>query len=183
MTSPTVASPLLRPAPTGRAILFRPDEIIVSKTDRKGIITYANQVFCRVSGYTEQELLGAPHSIVRHPDMPRCVFRLLWETIASGREIFAYVKNLARTGDHYWVHAHVTPTRDGSGEIVSYHSNRRVPSERAVNTMEAVYRELLDIESRYTNRQAGMAAAQEALVAKLKEVGMSYDEFVFSLED
>ena len=99
-------------APTGRERMFGEDEIIVSKTDLKGRITYANSVFLRVAGYAEEDVLGQPHSMIRHPGMPRAVFKLLWETIAGGREIFAYVKNMARDGDHYWVFAHVTPSFD-----------------------------------------------------------------------
>ncbi|HPV77190.1 MAG TPA: PAS domain-containing protein, partial [Gemmatimonadaceae bacterium] len=89
--------------PSGRERSFGEDEIIVSKTDLQGKITYANDVFIRVSGYEEDELLGAPHSIIRHPDMPRAVFKLLWDTLATGREVFAYVNNMARNGDNYWV--------------------------------------------------------------------------------
>ncbi len=74
--------------PTGRERTFHEDEIIVSKTDLKGVITYANQVFVRVAGYSEQELLGQPHNLIRHPDMPKCVFKLLWDTISQGNEIF-----------------------------------------------------------------------------------------------
>ena len=99
-----------RPRPTGREISFGEDEIIVSKTDTRGVITYSNTVFQRVSGYTEEELQGKPHSIIRHPDMPRCVFRLLWDTVQSGHELFAYVLNLAKNGDGYWVFAHITPS-------------------------------------------------------------------------
>ena len=94
-------------APTGRERMFGEDEIIVSKTDLQGKITYANSVFLRVVGYAEEDVLGQPHSMIRHPGMPRAVFKLLWETIAGGREIFAYVKNMARDGDHYSVFAHV----------------------------------------------------------------------------
>jgi len=101
--------------PTGVESHFGDDEIIVSKTDPRGVITYANEIFIRVSGYSEEELLGAPHSILRHPAMPRCVFKLLWDTIQGGREIFAYVVNLAKTGNHYWVLAHVTPSRRRCG--------------------------------------------------------------------
>ena len=97
---------------TGVERFFDKDEIIVSKTDLKGRMTYCNDVFLRIAGYTEQELLGQPHSIIRHPDMPRCVFKLLWDTIGAGKEIFAYVINRAKNGDHYWVLAHVTPSRD-----------------------------------------------------------------------
>lgn len=86
--------------PTRHEVTFGEDEIIVSKTNPKGIILCANRTFLKVSGYTEAELLGKPHNIIRHPDMPRCVFKLLWDTIASGSEIFAYVKNMAKNGDY-----------------------------------------------------------------------------------
>ena len=118
---------MARVKPTGVERRFAEDEVIVSKTDLRGHITYANEVFVRVSGFREDELLGAPHSIVRHPDMPRCVVQLLWDRIAAWHEVFAYVLNMSKNGDHYWVHAHVTPTFDEQGKIVGYHSNRRVP--------------------------------------------------------
>nr|BFE86398.1 hypothetical protein GCM10020093_089990 [Planobispora longispora] len=118
--------------PTGVERTFAPDEIIVTKTDLKGHITYANDVFLRVSAYSEEEVLGQPHSLIRHPDMPRCVFALLWQEIRRGREIFAYVVNLAADGAHYWVLAHVTPSAGPGGQIVGYHSNRRVPGEAAL---------------------------------------------------
>ena len=103
--------------PSGRERRFDADEIIVSKTDATGRITYVNDVFCRVALYDEAELVGQPHSIIRHPDMPRCVFKLLWDTVERGEEIFAFVKNMAKNGDHYWVLAHVTPTVDAQGKI------------------------------------------------------------------
>jgi PAS domain S-box-containing protein len=81
------------------------DKFLVSKTDPRGIITYANEVFIEVSGYTEEELIGKPHNIIRHPDMPRTVFKLLWDTIKSGREFWGYVKNMAKDGSYYWVFA------------------------------------------------------------------------------
>ncbi|MCA9151616.1 MAG: PAS domain-containing protein [Planctomycetales bacterium] len=167
--------------PTGREQTFDVDEIIVSKTDTKGIITYANTVFMRVSGYKEDELLGAPHNLIRHPDMPRCVFKLLWDTIESGKEIFAYVVNLCKNGDHYWVLAHVTPSFDSSGRIVGYHSSRRVPDRTAVEQVIPIYRALCEVERSYSDRSEGMEAATQQLVAKLGELNMQYDEFVFSL--
>ena len=78
-----------RTSPTGREAGFGEEEIIVSKTDEKGRIPYANDVFLRVSAYSLNEVVGAPHSIIRHPEMPRCVFKLFWDTIAAGKEIFA----------------------------------------------------------------------------------------------
>lgn len=160
---------------------FRSDEIIVSKTDAKGRIIYANEVFLRMAGYSEQEILNQPHSIIRHPDMPRCVFKLLWDTIAAGKEIFAYVKNRAKNGDHYWVLAHVTPTFDKAGNIVSYHSNRRSPRPEAVQKADGLYRQLLAIEQGHPDRKLGMDEAFKAVVATLQTAGVPYDEFVFSL--
>ncbi len=160
---------------------FGSDEIIVSKTDSKGRIIYANEIFLRMAGYAEREILNQPHSIIRHPDMPRCVFKLLWDTISAGKEIFAYVKNRAKNGDHYWVLAHVTPTFDASGTIVSYHSNRRAPRREAVEKAEGLYRQLLAIEQGHPDRKVGMEAAFQAVVATLQNAGVPYDEFVFSL--
>lgn len=111
---------------TGVERYFDEEEVIVSKTDVKGIITYANRVFLRVAGYDEEGLLGRPHNIIRHPDMPRCVFKLLWDKLEQQEEVFAYVVNLAKNGDHYWVFAHVTPSIDRRSRVVGYHSNRRV---------------------------------------------------------
>ncbi len=92
---------------TGKEVFFDRDHFIVSKTDLKGRITYVNRAFCAIAGYGEGELLGAPHSIIRHPDMPRAVFKLLWDRLAEGCEVFAQVKNLTRNGDFYRVFAHV----------------------------------------------------------------------------
>ena len=156
--------------------------VIVSKTDLKGRITYANRTFMRLAGYGERELIGAPHSIIRHPDMPRCVFQLLWDTLQSGKEIFAYVVNLAANGDHYWVFAHVTPSRDATGEIVGYHSNRRVPDRRIVeDAIMPLYRTLLEEERRHSDRKAGLEASYGMVNALLKEKGVGYDEFILSL--
>jgi len=131
-----------RPTPTQVERTFGEDEIIVSKTDTRGRITYANDVFCRVSLYSEDELLGQPHSLIRHPDMPRAVFQLLWDAIQAGREIFAYVVNLAADGAHYWVLAHVTPSFDPAGRVVGYHSNRRSPHRDAVTAASELYARL-----------------------------------------
>lgn len=160
---------------------FSRDEIIVTKTDTKGRIIYANEVFLRIAGYSEAEVLGQPHSIIRHPAMPRCVFKLLWDTLESGKEIFAYVVNRSRNGDHYWVYAHVTPTFDAGGRIISYHSNRRAPRREAVAKAEGLYKELLAIEQSHNDRKVGMEAAFQAVVGKLQSIGVPYDEFVFSL--
>jgi len=166
---------------TGRERRFAVDEIIVSKTDLKGIITYANDVFLRVSGFSESELLGRPHNIVRHPDMPRCIYRLLWQRIAAGHEIFAYVVNRARNGDHYWVFAHVTPVIGADGAVAGYHSSRRLPERTAVEAASGLYALLRAEEARHGVGAAGMAAAGERLDAILRGKDLSYDEFVLGL--
>ncbi|AWZ00119.1 aerotaxis receptor [Rhodobiaceae bacterium] len=167
---------------SGNEVSFGTDEIIVSKTNLKGHITYCNDVFLRVSGYTEKELLGRPHSIIRHPDMPRSVFKLLWDTLQAGSEIFAYVNNRTKKGDNYWVLAHVTPSRDARGSIIGYHSNRRVPDRALVEqTIAPLYADLLAEEESHANRKAGMQAAYQSLVEVLKDAGMEYDEFIATL--
>lgn len=174
MTVPTTT-------PTGVECTFGEDEIIVSKTDPQGRITYANKVFLTVSGYTEEELLGEAHNILRHPDMPRCVFKLLWDTLEAGQEIFAYVVNLAKNGDHYWVLAHVTPTFDDTGKIVGYHSSRRKPRQEAVEKATGLYAALLEEENKHSTQKEGMDAGTAMLVAALQGQGIEYDEFAFSL--
>jgi PAS domain S-box-containing protein len=174
------AMPKYAVQPTGRERRFGDEEIIVSKTDPKGRILYANDVFCRVALYAPRELLGQPHSIVRHPDMPRCVFKLLWDALQSGKEIFAYVKNMAKNGDHYWVLAHVTPSFDAAGKVVGYHSNRRAPDRRAIERIEPLYAQLLAEESRHADARAGMAAGSALLEETLRRRGIDYDRFVFS---
>jgi PAS domain S-box-containing protein len=167
--------------PTQRERFFPEDEIIVSKTDVKGRITYVNQTFMNIADYTEEELLGQPHSVIRHPDMPRCVFKLLWDTLEEKREIFAFVKNMAKNGDHYWVHAHVTPTFDARRNVTGYHSNRRVPERKQVELFDGIYRELLAEEKRSPDWRTGMESAGKLLMKMIAAKKMEYEEFVFSV--
>lgn len=166
---------------TGVERTFSDDEVIVSRTDIKGRITYCNRVFMHLAGYKEEDLLGQPHSIIRHPAMPRCVFKLLWDTVSSGKEIFAYVINRSANGDHYWVFAHVTPTFNPAGQIVGYHSARRNPKRSAVAKVEDLYKALLAEEARHASSKEGMQASFQMVVDLLTKNGISYDEFVFSL--
>jgi len=167
---------------TGKEVFFEDDEIIVSKTNLKGHITYCNDVFLSIAGYTEMEVLGQPHSLIRHSGMPRAVFKLLWDTLQSGHEIFAYVVNRTKAGDEYWVLAHVTPSRNGGGEIVGYHSNRRVPDRQILEQkIMPLYGALLAEENKHSNRKVGMNAAFDLLVETLDEAGLAYDEFIATL--
>lgn len=167
---------------TGNPRTFDDDELIVSKTDLKGRITYANDVFLRLAGMSEKQCLGEPHSLIRHPDMPRCVFKLLWDTLASGKEVFAYIVNRAVNGDHYWVYAHVTPSFDDAGEIIGYHSNRRAPDMVIVNEhIIPLYKTLCEEEKRHGNRKEGLAASFQKVLDTLSGLGLEYDEFICTL--
>ncbi len=160
---------------------FADHELIVSKTDTKGVITYANDIFIKMSGYREAELIGQPHSLIRHPDMPRCIFKFLWDTIATGQEVFAYVINRAKTGDHYWVFAHVTANYDRQGRIVGYSSNRRSPKKSAIAAIGPIYAQLLAEEKRHGDRKAGLDASFKMLVDVVTKSGMAYEKLVFAL--
>ncbi|TFV51995.1 PAS domain-containing protein [Blastococcus sp. TF02A-35] len=173
------ARPTIRP--TGRERSFAADELIVSKTDPRGVITYANDVFLRVSGYELDEVLGQPHNLVRHPEMPRAVFKLLWDTLAAKQEIFAYINNLASDGDHYWVLAHVTPSQGPDGRVVGYHSSRRKPSAAAIRRVQPVYAQLLAEERRHSGARAAAEASSRLLGDLLAEQQQSYEEFIWSI--
>lgn len=170
-------------APTGKARSFATHELIVSKTDLKGRITYANDVFLRVSGYTLDEVMGQPHRLIRHPEMPRGIFRLLWQRLEAGKEVFAFINNLAKNGDHYWVLAHVTPSFDLNGRVIGYHSNRRVPAAQGIARSVEDHRLLLAEERRHSRAADAAEASMRLLEATLADRGMTYDEYVWSLID
>lgn len=159
---------------------MREDDFIVSKTNAKGIITYGNPIFIEFSGYTETELLGTQHNIIRHPDMPRSAFKLVWDTISAGQEFFGYVKNMAKDGSYYWVFTHITPDYDRQGKIIGYTSVRRCPKRGAVAKVEPVYRAMLEAEKAMGARSA-IDAGTAVLLDLLKQTGTRYEELVFSL--
>ncbi|MFC6696926.1 PAS domain-containing protein [Nocardioides daphniae] len=153
----------------------------MTKTDLQGRLTYANDVFLHFSALTEDEAIGQPHNLIRHPEMPGGVFALLWERVQAGKEIFAYVKNLGHDGVAYWVFAHVTPTFDGTGAITGYHSMRRAPRRSALPAVERVYAQMRALEAGKPARPAAQESL-EWLVGQLAEQDMDYDAWVWSLE-
>jgi PAS domain S-box-containing protein len=157
---------------------MHPEDVIQSRTDPRGIITECNDTFVDYSGYALDELMGAPHSIIRHPEMPRSLFKLMWREIQAHREIFVFVKNLAKDGRHYWVVAQVMP-EIARGEIVGYHSFRRCPSRRAVETFETLYRRLMELERRLGGDN-GMNAALKELTDTIAKMGGAYDALVYA---
>lgn len=169
-----------RITPTALERKMRENDFIVSKTNPKGILTYCNPIFVEFSGYSEDELLGTQHNIIRHPDMPRAAFKLAWDTIQSGKEFFAYVKNMSKDGGFYWVWTHITPDLFEDGSIVGYTSVRRCPKRSAVETIEGVYRDMLVAEKAAGAREA-ITAGTNVLLDVMNQQGASYEELIFSL--
>jgi len=128
------------------------DEWICSKTDPKGIITYINAVFCRVSGYSETELLGESHNIIRHPDMPCIAFAWCWDTLQQGKEWRGYVKNRCKNGDTYWVDVTMTPQCFSTGEVHGYFAVRRKMTHEQIAEMDALYKKLSAAEGTVEQR-------------------------------
>ena len=133
-----------RPDPIDEAFTFK-EGLIVSSTDLKGIITYANRKFCTIAGYEKNELVGKNHNIVRHPDMPKAAFQEVWDTISEGKDWTGIVKNLRKDGKYYWVYSHISPVFS-DGEITGYTAARRPASEDEISEIIPVYRDLLEKE-------------------------------------
>ena len=147
-------------------------DIIVSKGDEKGDITYANPIFFKLAGYTQAELLEKPHSLIRHPDMPKIIFKYLWDNLKAGNDVKAFVKNLRKDGGFYWVFAHVRVATNPDGSFRNYVSTRKAMSSSARAVIEPLYKELLAAE-----QSGGMEASLPVLEAFLKENGASLDTF------
>ena len=154
------------------------DDFIVSKTDLKGRITYTNKIFMDMAEYTEEELLGKPHNIIRHPDMPKAVFKYLWDTIEKKEEVFAYVINKTKDGNAYWVYANVTPSLDERGNIIGYYSVRRKPNPKALEIIIPLYKKMLEVE-----KSSGVDASFKILTDILHDKGIGYDELIISIQE
>jgi len=157
---------------------MKEDDFIISKTDLKGRITYCNKIFMEMAEYSEEELLGKAHSIIRHKDMPKAVFRYLWETIPKKEEVFAYVINKTKNNNDYWVYANITATLDERGNIVDYYSVRRRPNPKALEVIIPLYKKMLEVE-----KSSGVDASFKVLTDILAEKGMAYDELIINLQN
>ena len=166
--------------PINKEQVMRESDFIVSKTDTRGIITYANRIFIEFSKYSEEELIGKQHNIIRHPDMPRGVFKLLWDTLEQEKEIFAYVKNMSKDGSFYWVFANVTPSYDPQGKVIGYYSVRRKPKQESVDICAGLYETMLEAEIKAGPKFA-MDASLELVTGILADKGVSYEEFILSI--
>ena len=162
---------------TDNEIRLGESDFIVSKTDTRGIITYANRIFVEISGYRKEEIIGANHNLIRHPDMPRIAFKLAWDAIQAKKEFFGFVKNLRADGGYYWVFAYITPDLDPSGKIIGYTSFRRRPSEVAVAEVSELYK-LLRLEE----QRGGMQASQKLLESFLEREETTYEKLIHDLQ-
>lgn len=152
-------------------------QVIMSKTNARGIIEYANEVFVDVCGYEDYELMGQPHSIIRHPDMPKVLFKVLWEKLKNGENFHAIVKNLAKSGRYYWVITDFDISRNDEGEIINYFARRRsVPQEVIANHIEPLYRKLLQIEG-----ASGIEYSEKYLNGFLEERNKTYVQYILEL--
>ena len=152
-------------------------QIISSKTDSSGTILYMNDAFETVSEYNKIELIGEPHSIIRHPDMPKVIFKVLWENLKNENNFHAIVKNLTRTGRYYWVITDFTIDKDEKGNVIGYTGRRKAVPESVIEKIAPLYKTLLNIE-----KVKGEKASELYFNAYLKEeIGKGYDEFVVDL--
>lgn len=163
--------------PTQQEMPVSNSDIITTKTDLSGRITYANRTFMRISNFSERELIGKQHNVVRHPDMPRGVYRLMWNTLKAGDEFFGLVKNMTADGHYYWVFANITVDLDLRGNAIGYFSVRRQAPKDAIREAMTLYDQMRRIE-----QQAGPATAPDASVKWLTEhlagLGTTYERYI-----
>jgi PAS domain S-box-containing protein len=157
------------------------NDFIVSKTDTKGYITYCNRIFVEMAGWSRFELIGANHNIIRHPDMPKIAFKILWDLIQNKKEFFGFVKNLRKNGGFYWVFAYITPDLDLNGNIIGYTSFRKKPSRKGIEVMSEIYKKLVEAE-----KVGGVAQSYELLKEMLnatdENIIEKYQKLVFDLQ-
>ncbi|MCR6655106.1 MAG: PAS domain-containing protein [Opitutus sp.] len=156
---------------------FEIDEMFFSTTDRRGVIQLGNEIFVRVSGYSEAQLIGSAHNIIRHPDMPRAAFRLVWSRLLAGQPVVAYVKNCAADGRYYWVVALITPIAGG------FLSIRFKPAASLHDVVQKAYADMRAaeraLEGESDGGRRGMDAADEILAAALRAYGCAdYETFM-----
>ncbi len=155
-----------RPTPINEEIELKNNVYIESDTDLKGVITYVNDYFAEISRYSKQELIGQPHSIVRHPDMPKVLFKILWERLEKNENFIAAIKNLAKDGRYYWVFTDFEPIHDENGAKIGYKASRKKISKHVTDVLDPIYKKLTEIE-----KEGGMEASEVYLNHFLQEHG------------
>ena len=146
---------------------------LVSKTDKVGTIKYANEAFVNVSGYEEYELVGQAHNIIRHPEMPKVIFKLLWKNLLNGKDFHAIVKNMAKNGRYYWVITRFEIFKDDKGEITGFMGRRKSVSTEVSDKIEELYKKLKQIED-----SSGIDSAEDYLTGYLEDQKKTYEEYI-----
>lgn len=134
-----------RPTPIDEEVLFD-GRSLISETDTKGIITFINRKFTEMTGYSKEEAIGQPHSLLRHPDMPKAAFEQMWKIIKEGKNWEGYVKNLRKDGKYYWVIVNIIPKLDENGTMIGYIASRKMPDRSLLKTVELQYQKMLQEE-------------------------------------
>ncbi|SFV56376.1 Methyl-accepting chemotaxis protein [hydrothermal vent metagenome] len=165
-----------RPKAIDREAKFDKKRFILSKTDTKGNILSINSEFCDISGYSEKELIGKQHNILRHPNMPKAIFHLMWKYLLSGRAITVVIKNLTKSGEYYWVIADLKPRFNEKGTIVSFTSFQKFATEDIVEEIEELYETMIRIEKVHKIKNS-----LEYLDGFLEERKVTYDGFIYDL--
>lgn len=163
---------LLKPNPKNKEVEWNKNETLISKTDKFGIIEYCNDIFCTVSGYNDEQLINKPHSIIRHPDMPKVIFKWLWDNLNINKTIVIVIKNLAESGCYYWVYANFTILKDDNGDN-HFFSSRKSVSNKVIEIIEPIYQKLITIE-----QKNGIEASEQFLIQFLNEKSITYNEFI-----
>jgi len=162
-----------RPLPINKEIIIHSKEFLVSKTDKYGNIIYVNEFFSKISQYSNHESIGQPHNILRHPDMPAVIFFLMWKQIQRGENITALVKNLAKSGEYYWVTTDFEIHKNDGASDTTYIAFRRGASRKVIKKLEPLYKQLLEIEKKHS-----MKASVLYLQGFLDERHQTFNEYM-----
>lgn len=166
-----------RPSAVQKERQWDKTQTLMSKTDKFGTINFVNDAFVKVSGYSEAELMGQPHNLIRHPDMPKVIFKVLWDNILEGNNFHGIVKNLSKTGEYYWVITNFSVGKDANGQVSSFLARRvAVPDLVITKYIEPLYKRLLEIE-----KSSGVDASGEFLNYYFEQIGKDYTQFVYDI--
>lgn len=160
--------------PINKEVNWNKNKTIISRTDVYGTIVSVNEAFTETSGYSEKELVSKPHNIIRHPDMPKCIFKILWNNLKNGENFFGIVKNLAKSGEYYWVLTDFDIIKDKNGTIINYEAKRiAVPQELIAIEIEPLYGRIAKLEEFY-----GENGGENYLNGFLEKEDKNYVEYI-----
>ncbi|MEE9350491.1 MAG: PAS domain-containing protein [Flavobacteriaceae bacterium] len=158
-----------------KEVHIAPNKVIMSKTDYKGLLQYANDYFIEICGYSNEELIGKAHNIIRHPDMPKVIFKTLWNKLHKGKNLYAIVKNKTKDGNYYWVVTKFETTFDKEGNIISHYARRKAVPTKVREIAESIYKTILEIEKHDVN------VAEQTFHEILKNYNLTYDDFFLEI--